>query len=360
MKQSTEENATQLSRRGWRRLAITVALLVTSIGIGEVVVRIAVPTGRLMRIDQLDEALSGDYRSQFLLTIQDDIETFWRFTPNLDLPAGKGPFFGRVSNDQGLREREHIAVPKPAGELRVLFLGDSCTYGYGLDERHTFVAMAEEKLRTRFPNQRIECINAGVPGYSAYQCWRRLMTEGLAYEPDLVVMQSGWNEGITWDGRSDIEHHQALRASQPPAILAASRLCQLLWTHSNWPDPATQKRPRLTPAEFHDTLQRIEAAAKSRGAELLLLLTGSRNNLRTEDATELQRVQLRFARERSFGPDRRRSAFVDGVTILGDLVLNQKRPVESLLLDNAHPTMSYNELLSDALVARIAPWIEQK
>ena len=114
-----------------------------------------------------------------------------------------------------------------------------------------------------------------------------------------------------------------------------------------------------TPAELHETLERIEVAAKSHDAELLLLLTGCRHNIRTDDATIMQHEQLRFAKQRTFGTDGR-PAFVDGVSVLGDLVRVQGRPVESLLLDEAHPSTIYNGILADLLVARIAPWIAKR
>ena len=72
-----------------------------------------------------------------------------------------------------------IAVPKPDGVYRVLFLGDSVTWA-----KDGFVARVRESLGGR---GRIEVINAGVPGYTSYQ-------EVLFYKkylapvaPDLVV-----------------------------------------------------------------------------------------------------------------------------------------------------------------------------
>ena len=47
-----------------------------------------------------------------------DPELFWRFAPNIRLPADYWPLFGVLSNGQGLREDHDIAIPKPAGEIQ--------------------------------------------------------------------------------------------------------------------------------------------------------------------------------------------------------------------------------------------------
>jgi lysophospholipase L1-like esterase len=342
-------------RRGLRRLAVTLGSFVVFFVLAEVVVRVAVPGGRLLRLTQLDEALAGSKKQQFMATIEDDPETFWRFAPNVELPPGSGPFFGRISNDQGLREQEHIAVPKPRDELRVLFLGDSCTFGYRLDEPQTFVALTEKRLRGRFPNRRIECVNGGVPGYTAFQCLRKLENEGFDYDPDIVVMQFGWNEKIVWDGRSDPEHYRALQACRPPGFLAASRLCQLLWTYAKWPSPNDDGRARLSPAEFRNILQKIADATRARKVDFLLLVTGCRQNVRDQVLTPLQAEQLQFSATLPW-PDQK-TGFVNAVTELTRLVLEKKRDVGSLLFDEAHPTMAYGAIIADALVYKITPWI---
>ncbi len=63
----------------------------------------------------------------------------------------------------GYRGTEEFPRLKPAGEVRVLMLGDSFTFGYLVDDEKTLPAVVESLLRSRCGND-IRVINAGVPG----------------------------------------------------------------------------------------------------------------------------------------------------------------------------------------------------
>ena len=75
---------------------------------------------------------------------------------------------------------------KPAGVFRILGLGDSFTFGWGVEERDIFLRVMERKLREA--GHRVEVLNAGVPGWHSSQTLHYLRREGLRFEPDLMVM----------------------------------------------------------------------------------------------------------------------------------------------------------------------------
>ena len=97
------------------------------------------------------------------------------------------------TNSLGLRGREP-AVPKPAGSYRILALGDSTVFGFGVAAASTFSNLLEQKLNRRLASPRVEVINAGVPGYSLFNTWSYLQREGIALEPDLLIVETNFND----------------------------------------------------------------------------------------------------------------------------------------------------------------------
>jgi len=78
--------------------------------------------------------------------------------------------------------------PKPEGIYRIVALGDSFTWGYGLhDGSRAWPARLEEELRLH--REAVEVVNLGVPGFTTVNELEMLGRFGLPLEPDLVVVQ---------------------------------------------------------------------------------------------------------------------------------------------------------------------------
>src|SRR5262245_8344319 len=86
----------------------------------------------------------------------------------------------------GLRTPE-VAVPKPAGTFRVLLLGDSFTFGYGVKEDEGFARVLERQLR-RDANRPIEVVNAGVISYCPLLEYLQYVHHLNLLEPDVVIL----------------------------------------------------------------------------------------------------------------------------------------------------------------------------
>jgi hypothetical protein len=87
------------------------------------------------------------------------------------------------TNGHGLRGPE-FQVRKPPGLFRILLLGDSMTAGLEVGEDATFAAICRRMLASERP---VEVINAGVRGWNLDNVRCFLETDGLAWEPDVVV-----------------------------------------------------------------------------------------------------------------------------------------------------------------------------
>ncbi|MEE9608203.1 MAG: GDSL-type esterase/lipase family protein, partial [Myxococcota bacterium] len=96
-------------------------------------------------------------------------------------------------NQDGFRGRGY-ARPKPPGVFRVLVVGDSIAFGYGVEQSEAFPQVLEERLSEAAPEARVEVLNLGTGGYNPYTEAALLRDVGVSYEPDLVLVQFAIND----------------------------------------------------------------------------------------------------------------------------------------------------------------------
>jgi lysophospholipase L1-like esterase len=90
-------------------------------------------------------------------------------------------------NSLGYRGQD-FTVEK-TGAARVLVIGDSFTFGWGVNDEDTYPARLQRLLAEQANGKRIEIINAGFAAcYSPDTYYLYLKTEGLALQPDLIVV----------------------------------------------------------------------------------------------------------------------------------------------------------------------------
>lgn len=87
---------------------------------------------------------------------------------------------------QGFRDQEH-SIEKRGDAIRVLALGDSFLFGWGVSQEEAFLKRLEELLE-RATGKSIETINSGVPGWGLNQYYLYLKTVGIHYAPDVIIL----------------------------------------------------------------------------------------------------------------------------------------------------------------------------
>ena len=90
------------------------------------------------------------------------------------------------TNRSGWREEE-LPRKKAKGTLRVLGLGDSVMFGWGVEIAERYFDVLEGVLNARYPEVRWESVALAVPGYNLAMEVEVLRRYGLAYEPDIIV-----------------------------------------------------------------------------------------------------------------------------------------------------------------------------
>src|SRR5689334_22432987 len=110
-----------------------------------------------------------------------DAKLYWKLKPNQDC-------FTKIDhkpvhvNAQGTRGPE-FAQNTPANTIRILSLGDSRTFGWGLADEETYSRRLEKLLQQRFGDgKRVEVINAGVNAWSYPQIAVYLRDVGLRFK----------------------------------------------------------------------------------------------------------------------------------------------------------------------------------
>lgn len=105
-----------------------------------------------------------------------------------------------VNNSRGFRDRER-AYDK-GGQKRIVVLGDSTAWGWGVETWERFSDIIEKRLKGW------EVINLAQAGYSTDQELIVLETEGLKYHPDVVMLLFDRNDVVEGNNAKIIDGMQ--------------------------------------------------------------------------------------------------------------------------------------------------------
>lgn len=113
-----------------------------------------------------------------------DADLVYELRPGLDVS-----FRGRrlTTSSAGFRDREYMPA-KPSGVVRIVGLGDSVMFGWGVADGEDYLSLVEERLAEEHADEGWQAVNMAVPGYNAVMEVEALQARGLAYAPDLVVV----------------------------------------------------------------------------------------------------------------------------------------------------------------------------
>lgn len=214
-------------------------------------------------------------------------------------------------NKDGLRDREHTPAKAP-GEVRILMLGDSTMFGWGVNQDETIAKHVEQALNKEAPDPFVEVINSGVGNYNTAMEVAYFLERGIAYKPDVVVLNYFINDaeptpvyrdvpwlarhfyayavlGGAWDGfkrrmsgaDQDYKAYYAGLYSAPgweraqAAIAKLAEACRAQGIRlivSNIPELRA-----LKPYAFPDVQKKVEDVAMANGAEYVDLLPAVEN-----------------------------------------------------------------------------------
>lgn len=182
-------NRSQRRRFGLRLLLVLLGTAVPIV-IAEIVLRAVAwrqDVAAIQAWEQVGIAMPKDGQARLMHIIRpsSNRRIIYELRPNLDVRYEGA---ATRTNAVGFRCPDHAMV-KPANKFRIVGIGDSGLFGLGIGDDENFLAVVNERLNGTLADRPFEVINTGVPGYNTVMEVETLATKGLAYSPDIVLIQ---------------------------------------------------------------------------------------------------------------------------------------------------------------------------
>lgn len=201
-----------------------------------------------------------------------DRTLFWRLAPDVHLEVANEVFEMRdqtplrwtIRTDaEGFRGP--LVAPAHAG-MRILTLGDSCTFGFRVNDDQIYPARLA-------PACAAQVVDAGVPGYTTYQGKRLLRALLGAQHPDVVTIAFGANDREQ-DVLTDADRGAWLDRPLGRLTYACGHLGLYRLLSGLLARPAASKgplHPRVDTAAYRANVEEMIDLAQDAGARVVLL-----------------------------------------------------------------------------------------
>jgi lysophospholipase L1-like esterase len=174
-------------------------------------------------------------------------------------------------NSMGLRDREY-SLEKPAGVTRIMMLGDSLTFGWGVAEKDTVSTLLESRLNEGLERPAYEVINGGVGNYNSSMEILSFLEREAVLKPDIVVLNYFINDAEPTPHRTNsalLEHSYA-------AVYIMSRIDILERTYfgkSDWRDyySGLYDEDAAGWRQNREAIRRLDAYCDAHGIRLMIV-----------------------------------------------------------------------------------------
>lgn len=234
--------------------------------------------------------------------------------------------------------------PKRSNEKRLMTLGDSSVFGFGVEEEAVFGAVASAQL-TRSWGVDVTSVNGGTPGYTSVQALQTLQDVGHQVQPDIVVIATLWSDLF----QTDTPIERAGGQQHPSALyrLTTRALAPLLpaptvgWLEGDQGAPAMGREARVGLERYRQSLDSLVSLTRQLGGTPVVLILPAPADL---DSEPLPPTISAYRQELRLLASRHGLVLVDGAS-----VFDEKAGSNADFYDQVHPSESGHLKLGQAL-----------
>jgi len=150
------------------------------------------------------------------LQYRPDPDLFWYNRPHLKNHTDVTDHAYRTTNSLGFRSKDEIPEEKEDNEYRIFIIGDSSTFGLGVNDDEAYAMVIQRTLSER-TGRPVRVINSACPGHTTFQGMNLFKRYGQHMKVDLLLRS--YNNDSCLDMVRDRD-----RVSQNPTVVAIQRL----------------------------------------------------------------------------------------------------------------------------------------
>jgi lysophospholipase L1-like esterase len=193
----------RLPRYTWRdwltftaRLLLLTVSLAISLALGEIAIRAlliakqnanSIERFRKLKAQGKKMPIRSSHPLAVIIQCSDNPRLVYELQPGLNMKFGHRQ---TRTNKAGMRSDYDYAFEHPSNGVRIVGVGDSGMFGWGVEQGEEYLAVLASNLNARADGRRYEALNFAVPGYNTQLEVETLRSKGLTYHPDIVIV--GW------------------------------------------------------------------------------------------------------------------------------------------------------------------------
>jgi len=172
--------------------------------------------------------------------------------------------------------------------IRIVYMGDSITYGQYVDESVRWTSLVDDRLRERFPEVSFDTFNRGISGQTTAMGLQRFPQDVQELAPNIMTLHFGLNDCNCWETdrglprMSELAYEANLREMIARARHFGTREVILMTSHRT-----LRREPMASGEIYEDASERYSQIMRTLAADTTATLTDIRRAWKEYDDDRL-------------------------------------------------------------------------